>query len=176
MTHRAQHRGSAGRIAGGLGWFSIGLGLLEVGAAGTLARGLGLRGQETLLRAFGVREIVNGIGLLAAADRRPWVQARIAGDALDAATLFALARRSSQPAGVAVGLAAVLGVTVIDLLCAEALRAEEAGRAAQRRAMRDYASRSGFPIGTTSARGAARGFTPPDDFRIPEALRPWAAA
>jgi hypothetical protein len=175
MTHHT-HRGSAGRMAGGLGWFSIGLGLLELGAARMLARGMGLRGQETLLRAFGLREIANGIGLLAASDRRPWMQGRIAGDALDIATLLALARSSRNKAGLALGLAAVAGVTVLDLVCAEALRSEETDREAQRRATRAYAARSGFPQGAQSARGAARDFAPPDDFRIPEPLRPWRAA
>jgi len=57
MTHHTHDvRGTAGRLAGGLGWFSIGLGLLELTAAGPLARGLGMRGQENLLRAYGLRE------------------------------------------------------------------------------------------------------------------------
>ncbi len=176
MTHHAQHRGSAGRLAGGLGWFSLGIGLLEVAAAGPVARGLGLRGQETLLRAFGLREILNGVGLLTAADRRPWMQGRIAGDALDIATLLAFARRSRNPATLAVGVAAVLGVTVLDLVCAEALRSEEAERETRARAVRAYAGRSGFPGGTHGAQGAASDFEPPADFRIPDPLRPWQAA
>jgi hypothetical protein len=163
-------------MAGSLGWFSIGLGLMEVAAARPLARGLGLRGQETLLRAFGLREIANGIGLLTAADRRPWMQGRIAGDALDIATLLAFARRSRNPAGLAVGVAAVLGVTVLDLVCAEALRSEEVDRETRARAIRAYAARSGFPGGAQAARGAARGFEPPAEFRIPGPLRPWRAA
>jgi hypothetical protein len=176
MTHHRPHRGTAGRMAGGLGWFSIALGLVEVAAAGPLARGLGLRGQETLLRAYGAREIINGIGLLTAADRRPWMQGRIAGDALDIATLLVAARRTRNPGALALGVAAVLGVTALDLVCAEALRSEEADRATQARAVRAYAGRSGFPGGTQDARGAAHDFDAPDDFRIPEPLRPWQAA
>jgi hypothetical protein len=176
MTHHRSHRGTAGRMAGGLGWFSIALGLMEVAAAGPLARGLGLRGQETLLRAFGLREIVNGVGLLTAADRLPWMQGRIAGDALDIATLLALARRSRNPGAVALGFAAVLGVTMLDLVCAEALRSEETDRETRARAVRAYAGRSGFPSGAQAARGAARDFDPPADFRIPDPLRPWQAA
>ncbi|WP_206030304.1 cyclase dehydrase [Roseomonas sp. AR75] len=171
-----RHRGSAGRMAGHLGWFSIGLGLLEVAAARPLARGLGMRGQETLLRAFGLREILNGVGLLAATDRRPWMQGRIAGDALDMATLLAFLRSSRNPAGLALGLAAVGGVTLLDLLCAEALRSEEADREARQRATHAYAGRTGFPQGAQTARGAARDFEPPADFRIPGPLRPWQAA
>jgi hypothetical protein len=180
MTHHAHghgaKRGSAGRLAGQLGWFSIGLGLLELTAAGPLARGLGMRGQANLLRAYGVREIANGVGMLVSADRRPWIMARVAGDALDVATLAANARHNRHPLGLALAMAAVLGVTVLDLICAEALRSEEADRAAQARAVRAYASRSGLPRGTEASRGAARDFEPPRDFRIPDPLRPWAAA
>ena len=176
MARRAvPRRGSAGRLAGGLGWFSIGLGLLEIAAAGPLARGLGMRGRENLIRAYGVREIAQGVGLLVAADRRPWMNARIAGDALDVATLVAHARSNRHPAGLAMGLAAVLGVTVLDLVCAEALRAEEGDREARAKAVRAYASRLAFPKGLEATRGAARDYQPPPDFRIPGPLRPWTA-
>jgi hypothetical protein len=172
MTHH-RHRGSAGRMAAGLGWFSIGLGLLELAAPRPLARSLGMRGQEGLIQAYGLREVANGVGLLLAADRRPWIMGRLAGDALDVATLAANARHNRHPMGLALGMASVLAVTVFDLLCAETLRSEEADRAAQDRAVRAYASRSGFPRGAQATQGAARDFTPPGDFRIPEPLRPW---
>jgi hypothetical protein len=167
-------RGSAGRMAEGLGWFSIGLGLLELTAARPLARGLGIRGAEGLIRAYGAREVATGIGLLLARDRRPWVQGRIAGDVLDLATLATAAIGNRRPGGVALGLAAVLGVTVLDMVCAEALRSEEQDRGRQRRAMHRYATRSGLPRGAGASRGLARDFVVPDDFRIPEALRPWS--
>ncbi len=166
-------RGSAGRMAGGLGWFSIGLGLLELAAARPLARGLGMPGQENLIRAYGLREIATGVGILVSADRRPWIAGRIAGDALDVATLLANARRNSNPGGLLTGLISVLGVTVFDLVCAEALRTEEGSRQRRAVATMDYARRSAFPKGMGGARGAARDFTPPADFRIPDALRPW---
>ena len=165
-------RGSAGRMAGGLGWFSIGLGVFEIAAARPLARALGLRGGENLIRAYGVREIANGIGILAAADRRPWIMGRLAGDALDAATLLAGAPRASA-FGFATALASVATVTLFDLVCAEALRTEEADRTGSLRAARAYATRSAFPAGMEAARGAARDFEPPGDFRIPDPLRPW---
>ncbi len=166
-------RGSAGRMAGGLGWFSIGLGLLELAAARPLARGLGMPGQENLIRAYGLREIATGIGILASADRRPWIMGRIAGDALDVATLLANARHNTSPGGLVTGLISVLGVTVFDLVCAEALRSEEGSRQRRAVATMDYARRSAFPKGTQATRGAARDFAPPRDFRIPDPLRPW---
>jgi hypothetical protein len=169
-------RGSAGRMAGQLGWFSIGLGLMEIVAARPLARGLGLHGQENLVRAYGLREIGTGLGILTAADRRPWILARLAGDAVDAVTLLAAARRTRHPAGTALGLAAVAGVAVLDAVCAEALRTEEGDRPTRAQAVRAYASRSGYPRGAAASRGAARDFEPPADFRIPELLRPWTSA
>jgi hypothetical protein len=168
-------QGTAGRLAGGLGWFSIGLGLLELTAARPLARGMGMRGQENLIRAYGMREIANGIGLLTARDRRPWMMGRLAGDALDVATLLANARHNRHPFGVALGLAAVLGVTVLDLVCTEALRTEEGDRVGSARATAAYAGRSGLPRGLGASRGAARDFEVPRDFRIPDPLRPWQA-
>lgn len=172
MSHRARHRGSAGRLAGGLGWFSIGLGAVGLLAARPLSRALGM--GQGVLQASALREMATGLGILAARDRRPWIMGRLAGDALDAATLLGAARRA-HPAGLATALASVAAVTVLDLLAAEALRTEEAGRAAHRRATRAYATRTAFPRGTQATRGAARGFEPPADFRIPDPLRPWPA-
>jgi hypothetical protein len=169
----APARGTAGRMAAGLGWFSIGLGLLEVTAARPLARALGMKGAENLIRAYGVREVVTGIGILTARDRRPWIMARVAGDALDAATLLASLPGNRRSGGVITALASVGTVALFDAVCAEALRTEEVDRARQRRAIRAYAARSGFPKPPSDMRGAAADFEPPADFRIPEPLRAW---
>lgn len=172
---RPARRGSAERLAVGLGWFSLGLGALELLAAEPLARRLGMRGQESLLRAYGLREIATGIGLLTARDRRPWVWARVGGDALDLATLAAEVRGNRHPGGLGMAFAAVLGVTAIDLICAESLRTEVTDRARTEEAVRKYATRSGLPRSPEQMRGAARDFEVPRDFRTPEALRPWTA-
>lgn len=174
LSRRRAHparRGTAGRMAAGLGWFSIGLGLLELAASRPIARALGL--SPGLLRAYGLREVAQGVGILTARDRRPWIMGRVAGDALDVATLLAGARRAS-PLGLATAVASVAATTLFDLVCAEALRSEEGDRAARANATRAYAARSAFPHGMQAARGAAKVFEPPADFRIPEPLRPWA--
>ena len=54
-------------LARGLGWFSIGLGIAEVLAPGHLARFLGMEERTELIRAYGAREIMSGIGILVAA-------------------------------------------------------------------------------------------------------------
>ena len=115
-------------LARGLGWFSIGLGLAEVLAPHALARGLGMPARAGLLRAYGVREIGAGIGALTARDPTPWIQARAAGDALDLATLAAAYPGNRRRGAVLLAVAAVLGATLLDAACADALARGRARR------------------------------------------------
>ena len=103
-------------IANGLGWFSIALGLTELLAARRLARALGMK-STGLLRFFGVREIVSGIGLLTQDRKGPWVWARIAGDALDVATLgsAAISRRNPKRSNAALAIAGVAPIVALDI-------------------------------------------------------------
>ena len=57
----------------------------------------------------------------------------------------------------------------LDVVCATRLAAEKGSRSS---AHTDYYDRSGFPKGLQAARGAARSFEVPRDFRTPDALRP----
>ena len=72
-----------------LGWFSIGLGLAELAMPRRMARVAGAPNLPTLTRAFGLREIGTGIGILTSKDPSPWLWGRVAGDALDVATVGA---------------------------------------------------------------------------------------
>lgn len=83
-------------VARGLGWASIGIGLTEILAPGQVEKMLGIgNGQHTrVLRAMGVREIAQGIDILAHEDPTPGVWARVAGDMLDNALLAVAAKRS----------------------------------------------------------------------------------
>jgi hypothetical protein len=60
-TEKTRRRGHADTatdtLARGLGWFSIALGIVEVVAPRALARSLGMKGQEGLIAAYGLREI-----------------------------------------------------------------------------------------------------------------------
>ena len=109
-------------LANGIGWFSIGLGLYEVLAPRHLGRTLGMEDKTALIQAYGVREIVKGVGILA--NRRPtnWMWGRVAGDFLDLATLApGLDDDNPQRGNVALAMGAVAGVTLLDLLCARQL-------------------------------------------------------
>ena len=152
-SHSSSRQSAAMKLSRALGWFSVGLGLLQTLAATKVARATGLRGQEHLLRACGVRELASGVGLLASRGPRGGgaaVYSRIAGDAVDLALLGAAAART--PAACArplAAFAAVAGVTALDLVCAQALH-QQANAASQ---TTDYSDRSG--IRPVSAAGDA---------------------
>jgi uncharacterized membrane protein len=113
----------AERLARGLGWFSIGLGLAEVLAPRGIAKIVGVRGNTGVIRLFGLREIVSGLGIFMQG-RRPAeaVWSRVAGDALDLAALgMAFASPRSSKGRVAFATANVLAVTALDVLCAQQL-------------------------------------------------------
>ncbi len=119
-------RASSRSLATGLGWFSIGLGLLELAAPGALGRALGRERHTALLQLYGAREVAVGVAILAARDPSPWIAARIAGDALDLATLAPyLGPRNPQRAAAGGAVAAVTGVTVLDVVCLCGLREDE---------------------------------------------------
>src|SRR3954470_17745489 len=149
------------RVARGLGWFSIGLGLAELIAPGKLARTLGLEGHERLLQAYGGREI--GAGMWALSDTpAPAIWSRVAGDVVDLATLAAGLRGADeeQRRNAWIALAAVAGITAVDILTAASLTTEHSERKGE--TGRDYSDRSGFPRGVAAARGGAEGVTPVD--------------
>jgi uncharacterized membrane protein len=114
----------AERLARGLGWFSIGLGLTELLAPRLVAKLCGGQGKHTgLIRLYGLREIASGF-MIFSQGRKPahGVWSRVAGDALDLATLGAAAVSSrTNKVGVLFGTANVLAVTALDVLCAQEL-------------------------------------------------------
>jgi uncharacterized membrane protein len=108
----------ADRIARGLGWFSVGLGLAQILAPRAVCRIAGLPQVPTFTRLCGFRELACGIGILTQCDPAPWLKARVAGDAMDLACLAAAAPMSASRGGrVSLAAAAVAGVTALDVYC-----------------------------------------------------------
>jgi hypothetical protein len=109
------------QLALGLGWFSIVLGLAEVTAPQGVAKMVGVevsRDSRALISAFGVREIANGLAILAQPDNPLWVQARVGGDAVDLTALsIAFGGAKNDQPRVGAAMAAVAGITALDLLC-----------------------------------------------------------
>lgn len=153
----------ADRMARALGWFSIGLGVAELVMPGRLARALGLDGKEALIRTYGMRELASAVPTLSMG-KSVGLASRIAGDALDLATLSAaLHRDNPKRHNAAVATALVAGITLLDLAAyagTKVTHAREPGGG------RDYSDRSGLPRGQQASRGLARkDFTIPPDYR-----------
>ncbi len=162
------------RLARGLGWFSLGLGLAQLLAPRTLCRALGMKNKETLVRAYGTREMMTGVAILMSHDPTPWIWGRVAGDALDLATLATgFSRDNPETGNLTLATAAVAGVTILDVICAQGLTSEKSLGGADHPTYRD---RSGFPRSPSAMRGRASEFKVPADFRVPEPLRPWDSA
>lgn len=107
---------AANRLSTFLGYFSIGLGTFEAVAPQVLANWLGLKDRAGLLRLYGLREIGAGGALLTQTTTTGWMWARVAGDAVDIATLAVALNPANPKRGNAqIALAAVLGITALDL-------------------------------------------------------------
>lgn len=120
---------NAAQFSRGLGWFSIGLGLVELLAPRKLARAIGVDDHhENILRMLGAREIASGIGIIGRPKPTGFMWSRVAGDAMDLSLLgAALAQHDGRPAAfkqfrdterrrLTIAMAAVAGITVLDLL------------------------------------------------------------
>lgn len=151
------------RAARLLGWASFGLAAAFLVAPGRIARTFGLEGKENLIRAFGAQEAMAGMGALSV-EAPPAMWSRAGGDLIHMATL-ATGLNSDDPEqkrNALIGLAAIAGFLVVDSLVASKLSSE---RSRARGESRDYSDRSGFPRGAAQAKGAARDFETPKDFK-----------
>ena len=113
------------KVATGLGWFSIGLGVAELLAPQPLDKALGLENRTGLIRFYGLREMAAGVGILS--QMRPtagWLWARVGGDALDLATLgAAYGQNPTKRTAIGVAIGSVVAVTILDVICAQRLSA-----------------------------------------------------
>ena len=123
--------GDGERLAKALGVFSVGLGLAQVLAPQGVARAIGLDEDDenrTTMRAFGMREIATGVGLLTQQRPTTFAWGRVAGDAMDLAVLgraFRSGRNDNRR--LAAATAAVAGVMVLDIIASQRLGREADG-------------------------------------------------
>ncbi|MCK8780915.1 hypothetical protein M0654_13060 [Rhizobium sp. NTR19] len=144
-------RDSADQLTRALGWFSIGLGLMEIFGANRMSHALGMPRAEGLIRAYGVREIGAGVMTLST-EKQAGLVSRVAGDALDIATLATAIRPDNPKRGnAALALGLVLGVTALDIIATQAV----SRRNARRSPGRNYSDRSGFPARPRAAAPAS---------------------
>ncbi len=138
-TDDAPLDGLAGDGRGGflprvLGVLSLGLGAAALGAPDRVSRLVGVDdsalARTVLVRAVGVRELVPAAGLLVGRAPAGWVWARVVGDAVDLAALAVALRDRGGRRRRRVGraLAAVAGLTALDLVAAVLASRAPAGR------------------------------------------------
>lgn len=121
-----QRIGDGEALANALGWLSVGLGLVQFVAPERIGKQLGMEDWSELIRAYGVREIASGMGILTQRDPTQWVWSRVAGDAIDLATLATrLTPDNPKRGNVAALMAAIAGLTVLDVVCGRQLAKHE---------------------------------------------------
>ena len=109
------------KMAFGLGVFSIALGAAELFASRRIARSLETNGHEGVIKAFGARELLAGVNLLAAPAASVNAWNRVAGDTMDLGALALVAK--DRPRGRAIwgAIAFVVGATALDVATARGL-------------------------------------------------------
>jgi uncharacterized membrane protein len=129
-TNYAAQRGGRGlpsasgkRLAKGLGWFSVGLGLTELLAPRAIASIAGVSNTHTrIIRLYGLRELASGIAIFAQEKPKEAMWSRVAGDALDLVSLGkACASANANRGRITFATANVLAVTALDIICAKQL-------------------------------------------------------
>jgi len=114
---------SAKRLAKGLGWFSVGLGLAELLAPRAIAKISGVSNTRTgLIRLYGLRELASGIAIFSQEKPAAAVWSRVAGDAMDLASLGVACTAADAKRGrITFATMNVLAVTALDVMCATQL-------------------------------------------------------
>jgi uncharacterized membrane protein len=127
----------AERLARGLGWLSIGLGLAQITAPRGVARMIGVDDDEAnrnTMLAIGMRQLASGVGILTRDRPVGPVWTRVGGDVMDLVLLGrALRSDHTRRNRVAAATAAVVGLTVLDALTRHRLARESGTRPVARR-------------------------------------------
>jgi uncharacterized membrane protein len=115
-----------------LGWFSAGLGAVQILAPRWFVRAIGVRAtgtSVTITRLIGIRELSVVPGLLTASAPVGWLAARVAGDVMDLALLgVGQGDRRNGRGRIGLAMAAVAGVFAVDVAAFVAARREARNR------------------------------------------------
>jgi hypothetical protein len=115
-----------------MGWFSLGLGVVELLAARKVTRTLGVSSRHApLVRFYGLREIASGVGVLSERTPAAGMWSRVAGDALDLATLGVALGGSRRRTNVLAAMGLVAGALAADALVARKLTGHKASATAR---------------------------------------------
>jgi uncharacterized membrane protein len=117
----APSRENTAALVRALGIISVGFGVVGLIAPRALARLAGLPLAPSLVRACAVGDLAVGIGLLSQPRAVPWIQIRLAGDAVGLVGLAAAAPFSAAPGRVALATGAAAGLAALDLQVARQL-------------------------------------------------------
>jgi uncharacterized membrane protein len=111
---------SGKRLAKGLGWFSVGLGLAELLAPRAIANISGVSKTRTgLIRLYGLRELASGIAIFSQEKPTEAMWSRVAGDALDLVSLgVACTAPDAKRGKITFATINVAAVTALDVICA----------------------------------------------------------
>jgi uncharacterized membrane protein len=95
-TVRARDKDELARF---LGWFSVALGTAQVTAPKTMCKAIGAEEDgpaPIVMRLMGLRELAQGLGILARPRPTMWLWSRVGGDALDLSLLGITARKGNK--------------------------------------------------------------------------------
>ena len=111
------------RLARGLGWFSLGLGIPQVLVPGRVCKLAGLEStfvKRQVMRMVGLREIGAGVGIFSSQPTpAEWLWARVAGDLMDLAMFqAAFSNPFNRKGRLVLATANVMGVTALDVQAA----------------------------------------------------------
>ena len=126
LKYRSLENVANGKMAKGIGLFSIALGMAEVLMPGQMAGLIGVSDRyRKFLPLLGAREIAHGVGIMSSAKPTTAVWTRVGGDVLDLAYLgAAFMSHDTNKRRLTGATLAVLGVGVLDLVCAQRLSSD----------------------------------------------------
>lgn len=129
LKYRSAANVGTGKLAKGLGYFSIGLGLMELLMPARIGETIGVSNRyRAFLPVLGLREIAHGAAILSGQKPTAGVWSRVGGDAVDLAYLaLGFAGKENNKNRLLGTTIAILGVTALDVMCAQALSSEDWG-------------------------------------------------